>query len=124
MTTDNAGLAHLAGVRFWTASILPALMGTTPPFWLRPRASRSPDAERWPREERRVCLKALRRARRPTVFANALEDIPSEGVFGGAMTIGADGQLSAESPHGTDEMLAYDFGRGGLRIRAGGVRRE
>lgn len=26
----------LAGVRFWTASLLPALVGTTLPFWLRP----------------------------------------------------------------------------------------
>ena len=27
---------HLAGVRYWTASLLPALVGTTLPFWLRP----------------------------------------------------------------------------------------
>ena len=27
---------NLAGVRFWTASLLPALVGTTLPFWLRP----------------------------------------------------------------------------------------
>jgi 1,4-dihydroxy-2-naphthoate octaprenyltransferase len=28
---------HAAGCRFWTASLLPALVGTTLPFWLRPR---------------------------------------------------------------------------------------
>ncbi len=27
---------HLAGLRYWTASLLPALVGTTLPFWLRP----------------------------------------------------------------------------------------
>ena len=27
---------NLAGVRFWTASLLPVLVGTTLPFWLRP----------------------------------------------------------------------------------------
>lgn len=32
---DISGL-HLAGGRYWTASLLPALVGTTLPFWLRP----------------------------------------------------------------------------------------
>jgi hypothetical protein len=27
---------RLAGLRYWTASLLPALVGTTLPFWLRP----------------------------------------------------------------------------------------
>lgn len=27
---------HFAGIRYWTASLLPALVGTTLPFWLRP----------------------------------------------------------------------------------------
>jgi len=29
-------LLHFAGFRYWTASLLPALVGTTLPFWLRP----------------------------------------------------------------------------------------
>lgn len=29
-------LLHFAGFRYWTASLLPALVGTTFPFWLRP----------------------------------------------------------------------------------------
>ena len=30
------GFLHFAGFRYWTASLLPALVGTTLPFWLRP----------------------------------------------------------------------------------------
>jgi 1,4-dihydroxy-2-naphthoate octaprenyltransferase len=30
------GFLHFAGIRYWTASLLPALVGTTLPFWLRP----------------------------------------------------------------------------------------
>ena len=31
-----SGFLHFAGSRYWTASLLPALVGTTLPFWLRP----------------------------------------------------------------------------------------
>ena len=31
-----AGLMRAAGVRYWTASVLPVLIGSTLPFWLRP----------------------------------------------------------------------------------------
>ena len=31
-----AGYLHYAGYRYWPASILPVLIGTTLPFWLRP----------------------------------------------------------------------------------------
>lgn len=30
------GFLHFAGFRYWSASLLPALVGTTLPFWLRP----------------------------------------------------------------------------------------
>jgi len=30
------GVLHFAGFRYWTASVLPAIVGTTLPFWLRP----------------------------------------------------------------------------------------
>ena len=33
---DSPGFLHFAGCRYWTASLLPALVGTTLPFWLRP----------------------------------------------------------------------------------------
>jgi len=31
-----SGFLHFAGFRYWTASLLPALLGTTLPFWLHP----------------------------------------------------------------------------------------
>lgn len=31
-----SGFLHFSGFRYWTASLLPALVGTTLPFWLRP----------------------------------------------------------------------------------------
>lgn len=31
-----SGFLHFAGFRYWTASLLPALVGTTLPFWLHP----------------------------------------------------------------------------------------
>jgi 1,4-dihydroxy-2-naphthoate octaprenyltransferase len=34
--TGSDGILRLAGCRYWSASLLPALMGTTLPFWLRP----------------------------------------------------------------------------------------
>jgi len=33
---EASGILQFAGVRYWTASLLPALAGTTLPFWLRP----------------------------------------------------------------------------------------
>jgi 1,4-dihydroxy-2-naphthoate octaprenyltransferase len=33
---DGSGFLHSAGFRYWTASLFPALVGTTLPFWLRP----------------------------------------------------------------------------------------
>ena len=35
-SNDISGYLYYAGYRYWTASILPALVGTTLPFWLRP----------------------------------------------------------------------------------------
>jgi len=32
----SPGFFYFAGLRYWTASLLPALVGTTLPFWLRP----------------------------------------------------------------------------------------
>jgi len=36
LSQDSPGFLHFAGFRYWTASLLPALVGTTLPFWLRP----------------------------------------------------------------------------------------
>jgi predicted amidohydrolase len=70
---------------------------------------RSPDQERWQREERSAYLEAVQKARVPAVIVNALEIGTTEGSFGGAMVIDAEGRLVAESAHGTDEILIYDL---------------
>jgi len=36
LCTCAFGFLHVAGCRYWTASLLPALVGTTLPFWLKP----------------------------------------------------------------------------------------
>ncbi len=70
---------------------------------------RSPDAERWAREERPAYLAAIRRAGATTAVVNALDvGIPEPG-FGGAFLADASGALLAEAPHGTDEPLLYDL---------------
>jgi predicted amidohydrolase len=69
----------------------------------------SPDRDRWLREERQVYLEAVENAGCPTVIVNGLESNSDEASFGGAMVINAEGGLLAESPHGSDEILIYDF---------------
>jgi hypothetical protein len=64
---------------------------------------------RWLKGERQVYLEAVKKARRPAVIVNALKDIPSEPAFGNAMVVSANGELLADSPHGTDQILVYDF---------------
>lgn len=64
---------------------------------------------RWLKGERQVYLEAVKIAGRPTVIVDALEDAPSEPAFGNPMVVSANGELLADSPHGTDEMLLYDF---------------
>ncbi len=71
-------------------------------------AGRSPDRARWEREERQVYLEAVRRVGLPTVLVNALEE-GQDPSFGGAMVVGADGEVLAESPHGSDALLLYDL---------------
>ena len=36
MHMTSRRILHFAGFRYWTASVLPAIVGTTLPFWLRP----------------------------------------------------------------------------------------
>jgi len=69
----------------------------------------SPDPRRWEQEERETYLQAVSRAGFSTVIVNALDAGSPDGSFGGAMVVCADGTLAAESPHGTDEVLIYDF---------------
>ncbi|MEZ0395681.1 MAG: carbon-nitrogen hydrolase family protein [Anaerolineales bacterium] len=70
---------------------------------------RSPDAARWEREERQVYLDGVRQAGVTTLIVNALEPLPEEGAFGGALAVRADGALLGESRHGTDQLLLVDW---------------
>ncbi len=72
-------------------------------------AGRSPDADRWLAEERQAYLDAVKAVGVRTALVNALEDVESEGSFGGALVVGADGALLAEAPHGTDRPLLWDL---------------
>ncbi len=69
----------------------------------------SPDLLRWEKEERQVYLDAVREAGVPTAIVNTLESGPAASLFGGALVVNAQGELLAESPHGSDEILIYDF---------------
>jgi predicted amidohydrolase len=71
----------------------------------------SPNIDRWISEERQVYLEAVKAVSVTTLITNTLEvdtDFPS---FGGAIVVKADGELLAESPHGTDNVLMWDFDR-------------
>jgi len=75
---------------------------------------RSPDPARWMREERQAYLNAVKMAGHPTVLINALEMGTTEPSFGGAMVVRPNGELLAEAPHGTDEILIYNFDKESL----------
>lgn len=70
---------------------------------------RSPDEERWLQEERNEYLNAVKAAKVTAALVNALETGIEEPSFGGAMVVDKHGNLLAESPHGTDEVLMYDL---------------
>ncbi len=70
---------------------------------------RSPDAPRWERTERDAYREAVRRVGVPAAIVNALETGIPEPSFGGALLVGAGGELLAEAPHGSDEALLYDL---------------
>mgnify|MGYP000231294474 CR=1 FL=1 len=71
---------------------------------------RSPDLERWLREERQVYADQVRKVGVMTLIVNSLED-PSlpDASFGGAMVVSANGEILAEATHGTDEVVVFDL---------------
>lgn len=71
-------------------------------------AGRSPDPARWAAEERQVYWAAAAALKTTVCIVNALEVDVEEPAFGGALVIGADGRLLAESPHGSDELLLVE----------------
>ena len=54
-------------------------------------------------------LDAVRHASVPAAITNTLETSPVDALFGGALLVSAQGELLAESPHGSDEILIYDL---------------
>ena len=72
-------------------------------------AGRSPDLGRWRKEERQGYLDAVGRAGCCAVLVNALETGTDDRSFGGAMVVSSTGELLAESPHGTDQILTWDL---------------
>jgi len=74
---------------------------------------RSPDVERWISEERQIYMDAVKAVGVATLIVNALEINTEAPSFGGAMIVSADGELLAESPHGTDTVLLWEFDSSG-----------
>lgn len=71
---------------------------------------KSPDLERWIREERQAYADEVMKIGVTALIVNSLEDssLP-EASFGGALVISPDGEILAESMHGTDEALMFDL---------------
>ncbi len=69
----------------------------------------SPDRERWEKEEREAYIQAAKATGITTLIVNALEVGKEEPSFGGALIIDNSGMLAAESIHGTDNVLIWDF---------------
>ena len=69
----------------------------------------SPDLERWMKVERQVYLNEVKKVGVTTLVINALENSSSCASFGGAMVINSNGELLAESPHGTDKVLIFEL---------------
>jgi len=70
---------------------------------------KSPDLERWVDDERQAYLDEVKKVGFTTLMVNSLESSTSEASFGGAMVVNSNGELLAESPHGTDEALIFDL---------------
>ncbi|MGB9753741.1 carbon-nitrogen hydrolase family protein [Roseiflexus castenholzii] len=72
---------------------------------------KSPDLERWLKEERQAYADEVRKVGVTGLIVNSLEDsaLP-EASFGGAMIVSPDGEVLAESEHGTDKALIFEMG--------------
>jgi predicted amidohydrolase len=69
----------------------------------------SPDRARWEKEERQSYLDAVHHAGIPAAITNTLETSLVDALFGGALVVSTQGELLAESPHGSDAILVYDL---------------
>lgn len=71
---------------------------------------KSPDIDRWQREERQAYLDEIRKIGKTSLVVNSLEDANQpEASFGGAMVVSSDGVVLAEAEHGTDQILLYEL---------------
>lgn len=75
--------------------------------------NKSPDLERWLNEERQVYVDQVKKIGVLTCLVNALEDssLP-DASFGGAMVVSPQGEILAESMHGTDEAVIFEWDPG------------
>lgn len=71
---------------------------------------KSPDLERWLKEERQAYADEVKKVGVTGLIVNLLEN-PSvpEASFGGAMIVNPSGEILAESTHGTEEALMYNL---------------
>ncbi|MFQ5400466.1 MAG: carbon-nitrogen hydrolase family protein [Anaerolineae bacterium] len=72
-------------------------------------AGQSPDKGRCESEGRAEYLNAVRATGKMAFLVNALDEGIEEPSFGGAMVANGNGDLLAESPHGSDEVLLYEL---------------
>lgn len=72
--------------------------------------NKSPDLERWLKEERQAYADEVKKVGVTGLIVNLLENSSeSEASFGGAMIVNPNGEILAESTHGTDESLIYNL---------------
>jgi predicted amidohydrolase len=71
---------------------------------------KSPHLDRWLKEERQAYLEEVKKTGLLTLMVNLLEDAKlPEAAFGGALIVREDGEILAESPHGSDQALIFDL---------------
>ncbi|BCX03847.1 MAG: carbon-nitrogen hydrolase [Candidatus Roseilinea sp.] len=72
---------------------------------------KSPDLERWLKEERQAYADEVKKVGVTGLIVNSLEDSAlAEASFGGAMIVSPNGEILAESEHGTDKALLFEMG--------------
>ncbi len=72
-------------------------------------AGESPDKHRWEQEERAEYVNAVKAIGKTALLVNALDEGIEEPSFGGALVVNGEGDILAESPHGSDEILLYEL---------------
>jgi len=71
---------------------------------------KSPDLERWLKEERQAYAEEVGKVEMTGLIVNLLEaSSEPEASFGGAMIINPNGEILAEVMHGTDDVLIFDL---------------